>query len=71
MQTGNLQHQYDLWSQVIEDTTKKVGKITKKNDTSHRKNTKSAIKENITAASNNTFNWIFNGDRYMASKGEN
>ena len=30
MQTGNLQHQYDLWSQAIGDTIKKVEKITKK-----------------------------------------
>ena len=31
---------------------------------------KSVIKEIITATSN-IFNWIANGDRYMASKGEN
>ena len=30
MQTANLQHQCDLWSQAIEDTIKKVEKITKK-----------------------------------------
>ena len=30
MQTGNLQHQYDLWSQAIEDSIKKVEKTTKK-----------------------------------------
>ena len=30
MQTGNLQHQYDLWSQAIGDTIKKVEKISKK-----------------------------------------
>ena len=30
MQTGNLQHQYDIWSKAIEDTIKKVEKITKK-----------------------------------------
>ena len=30
MQTGNLQHQYNLWSKAIEDTIKKVEKITKK-----------------------------------------
>ena len=38
---------------------------------SNRKHTKSVIKENIRAASNNTFNWIANGDRHMSSKGEN
>ena len=38
---------------------------------SNRKHKKSVIKENITAASNNTFNWIANGDMHMASKGEN
>ena len=32
IQTGNLQNQYDLWSQAIEDTIKKVEKITKKKD---------------------------------------
>ena len=30
MQTGNLQNQYDIWSQAIEDTIKKVEKVTKK-----------------------------------------
>ena len=30
MQTGNLQHQYDLWSKAIENAIKKVEKITKK-----------------------------------------
>ena len=30
MQTGNLQYQYDLWSEAIEDTFKKVEKISKK-----------------------------------------
>ena len=29
-QTGNLQNQYDLWSQAIEDNIKKVEKITKR-----------------------------------------
>ena len=34
------------------------------------KNTKikPVIKENITTLSSNTFNWIANGDKYMASK---
>ena len=32
MQTGNLQNQYDIWSQAIEDTIKKVEKVTKKKD---------------------------------------
>ena len=30
MQTGNLQSQYDISSQAIEDNIKKVEKITKK-----------------------------------------
>ena len=30
MQTGNLQNRYDIWSQAIEDTIKKVEKVTKK-----------------------------------------
>ena len=30
MQTGNLQNRYDIWSQAIEDTVKKVEKVTKK-----------------------------------------
>ena len=42
MQTGNLQHQYDLWSRAIEDTIKKVEKITKKKDT--RKDVKELIR---------------------------
>ena len=29
MQKENLEHQYDLWSQAIEDTIKKVEKIIK------------------------------------------
>ena len=48
-----------------------VGENIKKWDASNRKNTKSVIKENVTATSNNTSIWIANGDRYMASKGEN
>ena len=31
MQTGNLQNQYDLWLEAIEDTFKKVEKTAKKN----------------------------------------
>ena len=30
MQTGNLQNQCDIWSQAIEDTIKKVEKVTKR-----------------------------------------
>ena len=30
MQTGNLQNQYDLWSEAIEDTFKEVEKTAKK-----------------------------------------
>ena len=32
MQTENLQNQYAIWSQAIEDTIKKVEKVTKKRD---------------------------------------
>ena len=32
MQTGNLQNQYDICSQAIEDNIKKVEKVTKKKD---------------------------------------
>ena len=42
----------------------------KKRHVSNIKNSKSVIKENSAAASNNILNWIANGDRYMASKGE-
>ena len=47
------------------------GKISKSEMQAIEKNAKSVIKENITATSNNTLNWTANGDRYMASKGEN
>ena len=42
MKKGNVQHQYDLWSQDIEDTIKKVEKITKKGhkERCERSNTK-------------------------------
>ena len=36
----------------------------KKWDANNRKNIKS-IKENIASASNNTFNWVANGERYV------
>ena len=42
MQTGNLQNQYDIWSQAIEDTIKKVEKVTKKKDL--RKDVKELIR---------------------------
>ena len=42
MQTGNLQSQYDIWSQAIEDTIKKVENNTKKRDI--RKDVKELIK---------------------------
>ena len=42
MQTGNLQNQYDIWSQAIEDTIKKVEKVTKKKDL--RKDVKKLIR---------------------------
>ena len=47
------------------------GKISKSEMQALEKNTKSAIKVNVAATSNNTFNWIANGDRFMASKREN
>ena len=48
-----------------------VGENIKNSGASNIKYSKSVIKENTTAASNNTLKWIANGDRYMANKGEN
>ena len=48
-----------------------MGENIKKWDASNRRNTKSVIKENTAAISNNTFNRTANEDKYMVSKGEN
>ena len=49
----------------------RVRKNIKTWDASNRKNAKTVYKENITAASNNTFNWVANGDMHIARKGLN